>query len=251
MSSHLARAALIAATSGALAFAAGYLLGQRRRKPRRIIWADKYCKRVLFSEEEIQAAIADLAQRLNRDYCGPRKSPPIIIGVLSGVLMTLADLARQLEFEHDIDFIRASSYTRATTPQEVQMATTLKFDVAGRDVIVVDELVDSAKTLSSIVTTLRGKRALSVKTVCVLDKVMCHKVPFRPDYHGLDCPDDFVFGYGMDCQERFRSLPFVAVATEAAKKGHDDGREAQQVGERLKRWSSFRREAGLDKRLSG
>ena len=96
--------------------------------------------------------------QLNRDYRGPRSSPPLIIGVLSGVFVTLADLTRQLTFEHDIDFIKASSYGKATTAREVQMATALKFDLAGRDVIVVDELVDSAKTLSSILTTLRGVR---------------------------------------------------------------------------------------------
>ena len=131
------------------------------------------------------------------------------------------------------------------------------------------------------------KRARSVKTVCVLDKAMCHKVsasratrqtrpqlatprshlpcehgsaapafivlsqvPFRPDYYALDCPDEFVFGYGMDCNERFRSLPFIAVATEATKKGYDESVETRQLGARLKRMTSYTSEAGLGLRSS-
>ena len=259
------RAAAAIAVSAALGgLAIGYLLGRRKKPP--IKWADKYCESILFSAEELQAAIASLAAQLNRDYGGRRDSPPLIIGVLSGVYMTLADLTRQLEFEHDVDFIKASSYGTATTPREVQLATALNFDLVDRDVIVVDELVDSAKTLSSICTTLRGKRARSVKTVCVIDKPLCHKVPFRPDYFALECPDVFIFGYGMDCRHRFRSLPFVAVANESAMVVPDGstphlatagadrvshraaGRsnEAQELGERLKRMSKYNSAANLD-----
>jgi hypoxanthine phosphoribosyltransferase len=270
ISASMTTAAAIAVSAALGGLAVGYLLGRRKKPP--IKWADKYCERILFSAEDLQAAIASLAAQLNRDYGGKRDSPPLIIGVLSGVYMTLADLTRQLEFEHDVDFIKASSYGTATTPTEVQLATALNFDLVDRDVIVVDELVDSARTLSSICTTLRGKRARSVKTVCVIDKPLCHKVPFRPDYFALECPDVFIFGYGMDCRHRFRSLPFVAVANEGtmvapdgsssttrstphlATAGADNvshraaGRanEAQELGERLKRMSKYNSAANLD-----
>lgn len=184
-------------------------------------WADHYVERILFTEQEIQAGIDSLAQRLNVDYEGRK---PLVIGVLNGAFVILADLTRRFDFEHDIDFIRAASYGLGgtTSADTVKLTVKMKFDVRGRDIIILDELVETGKTLKAIVELIKSMGAASVKTACLVNK-RCRVVDLKIDYVALEAPDEWLFGFGMDSKERFRSLPFIAVASDEAKRGNWDG----------------------------
>jgi hypoxanthine phosphoribosyltransferase len=204
---------------------------QRQRRP---TWAEAFVARTLFSEEEIAAGVQELSKRLNAEY-GPARAieekgddtrghdGPLLLGVLNGVFVFLADLTRQLDFEHDLDFIRASSYGTGGTEQgELLVDIKTKFDVRGREVILVDDLVDTGRTLKKLVSTIEAMGAKSVKTLCLVDKVACRKVDLEVDYVALRAPNEWVLGYGMDSKERFRSLPFIAVASQKAMDGDWD-----------------------------
>lgn len=209
----IAGTALASATVGALG---GWFLAKRSAKAPMPAWADKYRDRVLYTPEQIQDGVRDLAAQLNRDYAD--KPTPLLVGVLSGVYMTMADLTRLLEFEHDVDFIKASSYGTEINASAVKIETAMKHDVTGRDVILIDELVDTGKTFASTAAKLKSMGAKSVKLLCVLDKPDAHKVDLKLDYCALICPNEWVFGYGLDCKERLRSLPYVGIVTEEFKK---------------------------------
>jgi hypoxanthine phosphoribosyltransferase len=148
-------------------------------------WADKYAERILFTEADIAAGIDKLAARLNEDYGGPRPTPPLLVGVLHGVYVTLADLTRKLDFDHDVDFVKAASYGSGITAADVKLTVKMKFDVVGRDIILIDELVESGRTFAATADKMRRMGAKSVKTLCLVDKPSCHKVALDIDYWAL------------------------------------------------------------------
>ena len=164
--------------------------------------------KVLISTEQIQQRVAELARQIARDYAG---RPVTLLGVLNGSLMFLADLVRQLDLRSRIGFIQASSYRGATTrPGELEVNAGLVPDIRGRHVLLLDDILDSGRTLVRLGGHVRGLEPASVKIVVMLRKRGRQQVPCEPDYCGFEIPDVFVVGYGMDYNDEYRQLPYVA-----------------------------------------
>ena len=166
---------------------------------------------ILISAERIQQRVAELARQVAADFRDHR--PVTIVGVLTGSLMFLADLVRRLDLPLRIGLIQASSYRgEATTPGELRVQPELQPDVRGRHVLLLDDILDSGHTLAAIVDAVRQDvRPLSVKSCVLLRKVKERARPIEADYVGFDIEDEFVVGYGLDYQERYRNLPFIGV----------------------------------------
>jgi hypoxanthine phosphoribosyltransferase len=164
---------------------------------------------VLIPAEQIQQRVAELAGQIAADYRG---KPVTIVGVLTGCLIFLADLVRHLDLALRIDLIQASSYRGAVTrPGDLHIQPELVPDVRGRDVLLLDDILDTGQTLSYLVRHLDGLGAVSVKVVVLLRKQGRQQVPLEPDYCGFDIPDQFVVGYGLDFNDEYRHLPYLAV----------------------------------------
>jgi hypoxanthine phosphoribosyltransferase len=164
---------------------------------------------VLISAERIQQRVGELARQIAADFQG---RPVTIVGVLTGCLIFLADLVRRLDLSLRIDLIQASSYRgEATTPGELRIQPELVPDVAGRHVLLLDDILDTGQTLASLVEHLRGLGAASVKVAVLLRKTGRQRFPLEPDYCGFDIPDRFVVGYGLDFNDEYRHLPYIAV----------------------------------------
>jgi hypoxanthine phosphoribosyltransferase len=164
---------------------------------------------VLISAERIQARVAELARQIAADFHG---RPVTIVGVLTGCLMFLADLVRRLDLPVRIGLIQASSYRgETTTPGELRVGPELLPDVHGRHVLLLDDILDTGRTLAHLVGHLKGVGAASVRSGVLLRKIGRQRVPVEPDYCGFDIPDAFVVGYGLDYNDEYRHLPFIAV----------------------------------------
>ena len=164
---------------------------------------------LLIDESQIRERLVAMGQQIEADY---RDKPLTIVAVLTGSLIALADLVRRIRIPLRIAFLQASSYRGATTT-----ATTLVVneafapDVAGRDVLLLDDILDTGQTLSALVQHLQDRGAKSVRTAVLLRKVGRQIVPIEPDYCGFVIPDAFVVGYGLDYNDEFRHLPYVGV----------------------------------------
>jgi hypoxanthine phosphoribosyltransferase len=164
---------------------------------------------ILLPAERIQARVAELAQHIAADY---RDRPVTIVGVLTGSLMFLADLVRHLDLPLRIGLIQASSYRgAATAPGELHVAPELQPDVRGRHVLLLDDILDTGQTLAYLVAHLKGLGAASLRTGVLLRKQGRQRVAVEPDYCGFDIPDAFVVGYGLDYNDEYRNLPYIAV----------------------------------------
>lgn len=167
---------------------------------------------ILISAERIRDRVHELAVQIAADY---RDKPVTIVGVLTGSLMFLADLVRQLDVPLRIAFIQASSYRGAATePGKLHIQADLAPDVRGRHVLLLDDILDTGQTLSHLVLHLRGLGAVSVKTAVLLRKKGRQVHAIEPDYCGFEIPDRFVVGYGLDHNDEHRQLPHVAVIDE-------------------------------------
>ena len=166
-------------------------------------------ERVLFSEEELKRRVAELGARINEDYAGKKL---ILIGVLRGSFIFVADLVRQLNLPCTVDFMAVSSYGTGTTSSgQVRIVKDLSEDIAGRDVLVVEDIMDTGHTLSYLLQYLKDKGAASVRLCALLDKPSRRTVPVEIQYCGFTIPDYFVVGYGLDYAEQYRSLPYIGV----------------------------------------
>lgn len=169
---------------------------------------------VLYTEAQVQARIAELAREIERDYASEVQAghPPLLVGVLKGAVILLADLARELTFHTELDFMALSSYGAGTTSSGVvRVVKDLDSDINGRDVLVVEDIVDTGLTLNWLVDNLSSRGAKSVRVCALLRKPEAAKVPVDARYVGFDIPTDFVVGYGLDYAERYRNLRDVAV----------------------------------------
>jgi hypoxanthine phosphoribosyltransferase len=171
----------------------------------------------LISESEIQERVGILGRQIEADY---RDKPLTIVAVLTGSLIILSDLIRRIGIPHRIALVQASSYRGATTT-----ATTLVInesfapDVVGRDVLLLDDILDTGQTLSALVRHLSDRGAHSVRTAVLLRKIGRQEVPLEPDYCGFTIPNEFVVGYGLDFNDDYRHLPFVGVLREGVTSG--------------------------------
>jgi hypoxanthine phosphoribosyltransferase len=163
----------------------------------------------LISADRIRERVAELADAVNRDYAG---QPITLLGVLIGSLMFLADLARQLQSPSRIGFIRASSYRgEQTEPGELLLDANMVPDVGDRHVLIVDDILDSGNTLAKVLKHVRGLEPRSLRVAVLLHKQSRQQVPLTPDYCGFEIPDAFVVGYGLDFNDEYRQLPYIAI----------------------------------------
>ncbi|MEB1806004.1 MAG: hypoxanthine phosphoribosyltransferase [Bacillaceae bacterium] len=166
-------------------------------------------KEVLISEEEIQQKVRELGDVLTKEYEGRF---PLVVGVLKGALPFMADLTKRIDTHIELDFMDVSSYGAGTvTSGEVKIVKDLNTSVEGRDVLIVEDIIDSGLTLSYLVKLFHYRKAKSVKIVTLLDKPDGRKVDLVPDLAGFTVPDAFVVGYGLDFAERYRNLPYIGV----------------------------------------
>lgn len=164
--------------------------------------------KILLSAPEIQERVGALARQIAQDY---RDLPVTIVGVLTGSLIFVADLIRHLDLPLRIGLIQASSYRGPTTrPGALHLAPELLPDVRGRHVLLLDDILDTGQTLGHLVKHVRGLGVASLRLGVLLRKIGRQQVPVEPDYIGFDIPDRFVVGYGLDYNDEYRHLPYIA-----------------------------------------
>jgi hypoxanthine phosphoribosyltransferase len=164
---------------------------------------------ILLSEDTIGRRVAELGRQISDDYAGKEL---VLVGVLTGAVMFLADLIRHVSVPLELDFVATSSYDRATkTCGEVRLLKDLSHPVYARHVIVAEDIVDTGLTLRYLLDTLEARQPASVATCALLDKPSRRRVEVPVDYRGFEIPDRFVVGYGLDHAGRFRNLPYLAV----------------------------------------
>jgi hypoxanthine phosphoribosyltransferase len=178
----------------------------KRRKPP-APWRDEV-EFVLISEVQIARRVRQLTTALERDYAGREL---VIVALLSGTVMFLADLIRHLSLPLRLDFIGVSSYRAGTQAGELIFTKELRLDVQGRDVLVVDDILDTGRTLKRVTAKLQALRPRTLRACVLLDKTARRIEPVQADYVGFKIPDLFVVGYGLDFAERYRNLPFIGV----------------------------------------
>jgi hypoxanthine phosphoribosyltransferase len=164
---------------------------------------------ILFDAATIEKRVKELAAEISRDYAGRE---PVLVGVLKGAVVFLADLIRGITIPLSLDFVHASSYGNSTTSsRQVTISRDADIDVAGRHVLLVDGIIDTGLTLSRLFGHFQGKGPASLKAVVLLDKKPCRIVDVPLAYRGFEIQDVFVVGYGADCAQHCRNLPYVAV----------------------------------------
>ena len=169
----------------------------------------------LLTGEQIQMRITDLGAEIARDYAGRN---PLVLGVLKGASIFLSDLVRAIDLKLGIEFMAISSYGASTRSSgEVKIVKDLDVPIEGRDLLVVEDIVDTGLTLSYLLANLRSRGAASVKLVALLNKQERRLREVQIDYLGFDIPDAFVVGYGLDFAERYRNLPYIAVLKDPAQ----------------------------------
>lgn len=162
---------------------------------------------VLLTEQQIADRVRELAAQIDADYAGRQ---PLLVGILKGAFPLMGDLARALEGPVEFDFMAVASYGSATqTSGVVRILKDLETDIAGRDVIVCEDIVDSGLTLSYLLRNLRARGPASLEVLSLLSKPDQTRVEVPVRYHGFAVPDVFVVGYGLDYAERYRNLPYV------------------------------------------
>jgi hypoxanthine phosphoribosyltransferase len=169
----------------------------------------KHLDHVLVSETAIKRRVAGLAEKINRVYRGRELT---VIAIVNGALIFTADLLRLLRLPLRLDCVRASSYHTSThAAGKPVVIDNLKLDIVGHDVLLVDDILDTGNTLSAVRELLLAKGAGSVRTCVLLDKKARRIVPFEAEYVGFEIPNEFVVGYGLDFNERYRNLPCIGV----------------------------------------
>ena len=164
---------------------------------------------VLITAADIQRRVGELGEEISRDYEG---KTPVLVSVLKGGIIFLADLVRELKMLYEIDFMSVSSYNGGTdSTGVVRILQDLSINIEGEDVIIVEDIVDSGLTLDYIRSILLARRPRSLKICTLLDKKPKRKIEVPIDYIGFEIPDAFVIGYGLDYEQKYRNLPYIAV----------------------------------------
>jgi hypoxanthine phosphoribosyltransferase len=170
---------------------------------------------LLFPRSELEATIKRLAGEITLDY---KDKNPILIGILKGSFMFMADLVRFLDFPLEVEFIRVSSYgSGRETSGKVRMVKELRSSIKGRDVLIIEDIVDTGLTISYLMDYLKKKKPASLRLCVLLDKPSRREVPVTVDYTGLTVPDKFIVGCGIDWAEKFRNLPDICYVEDEKK----------------------------------
>jgi hypoxanthine phosphoribosyltransferase len=166
-------------------------------------------EKVLISEEELQEKTRALAAQLTEEY---KDRFPLAIGVLKGAMLFMGDLLKRMDCYLEMDFMDVSSYGNSTVSSgEVKILKDLDTSVEGRDILIIEDIIDSGLTLSYLVDLFHYRKAKSIKIVTLLDKPTGRKSQIKADYVGFIVPDEFVVGYGLDYAEKYRNLPYIGV----------------------------------------
>ncbi len=165
-------------------------------------------KSVLISEEEIKQICKQLGGQITRDYEGKKL---LVVSVLKGSIMFMADLLREIKCHCQIDFLSVSSYSGTKTTGVVKFKKDLDIDPEGMDILIVEDILDSGVTLSYLSGVLMGRNANSIKICTLLDKPANRKADIKADYVGKTIPDEFVIGYGLDYNEKYRNLSYIGI----------------------------------------
>lgn len=169
-------------------------------------------ERVFFSKEEIEETVSRLGRQITEDYRGKN---PLLVGVLKGSFVFMADLIKNIDTYCNIDFMAVSSYGNSTTTTgAVEITKDLSYDIEGRHVIIIEDILDSGVTLKYLTSYLSVRRPASIAICTLLDKPARRKTDVKADYVGFECPDAFIVGYGLDYAERYRNLPYIGVLKE-------------------------------------
>lgn len=170
---------------------------------------DALPKEILFSQDEIQKKVKDIAARISHDYAGREL---IVIGILKGAFIFMADLIRAMSIPCKVDFVRVASYGAGSESSgKVVMTKDIETSIKNKDILVVEDIVDTGLTLTYLVEWLKERNPRSLKVCAFLDKRKRRKVPFEADYVGFTMDDGFVVGYGLDFNEQARFLPEVYI----------------------------------------
>lgn len=164
---------------------------------------------IMLSEEQIATRVKELAATLDRVYEGHK---PLVVCILKGSVVFFADLIRNMQTTMDVDFMAVSSYGNGTvSTRELKIKKDLTEDICGRDVLIVEDIIDSGNTLYELKKMLIARKPASLNIVTLLDKPQRREAPIEPDYTGFVIEDEFVIGYGLDYAEEYRNLPYVGV----------------------------------------
>lgn len=169
---------------------------------------EKDVKNILISEEEIKQICKNLGEQITRDY---QDKKLLVVSVLKGSIMFMADLLREIKCHCEIDFLSVSSYSGTKTTGVVKFKKDLDIDPDGMDILLVEDILDSGVTLSYLSGVLMGRNANSIKICTLLDKPANRKADIKADYIGKVIPDEFVIGYGLDYNEKYRNLPYIGI----------------------------------------
>lgn len=168
--------------------------------------------KILLTETELQNRVTELAELVNQDY---PEGELIVIGVLKGCFVFISDLVRKLKADIRVHFMQVSSYGDDTVSSgTLKIKKDLDVDITGKHVLLAEDIIDSGNTLSRLVPLLKERGAASVKVCSLLSKPARRQVEFEADYTGFEIPDEFIVGYGLDCGESFRQLPYIAILEE-------------------------------------
>jgi hypoxanthine phosphoribosyltransferase len=162
----------------------------------------------LLTTRQIQIKVRELADRISKDYLG---KDFIVVGILKGVFMFFSDIVRAIKIPITLDFVIASSYVKTETTGEVKIYYNVREDITDKDVLLIDDIIDSGITLNYIRENMLSKRPRSIKTCVFLDKKEKRLVDVPLDYVGFEIPNEYVVGYGLDYDNKFRNLPYISI----------------------------------------
>lgn len=173
-------------------------------------------KEVLVSEEDITSKVKELGKQITEDY---KDKDLMLIGILKGAVIFMSELAQNIDLPVQMDFMAVSSYGKSSVSTgEVKIVKDLDFSVEGRNLLIIEDIIDTGYTLSYLIDNLKKRGAKSVKVCTLLDKPDRRKADIHVDYLGFIVPDEFIVGYGLDYAERYRNLPYVAALKEEVYK---------------------------------
>jgi len=165
--------------------------------------------KILIDEKKIETRVAELGVQIAADYCD---KDLVVIGILKGAVLFMADLIKRIDIPLSIDFMAVSSYGKSTRSSGVvRILKDLDEEIEGKDVLIVEDIVDTGLTLKFLAENILSRNPKSLKTCCLLDKPSRRKVDVKVNYVGFEIPDEFVVGYGLDYAQKYRNLPFVGV----------------------------------------